>query len=110
MAKDFFSAEDREKIVQSIEAAERNTAGEIRVHLENHCGKPIADRAVEIFNILNMHETAHRYGVLFYLAIKDHKFFILGDDGINAAVPEGFWDSIKDHMQALFREGKFTQG
>ena len=49
-------------------------------------------------------------GVLFYLAVTDHKFAILGDAGINAKVPENFWDEIKETVIAGFKEGKYADG
>jgi len=42
-----------------------------------------------------MQKTELRNGVLFYLSIKNKKFAILGDKGINASVSENFWDDIK---------------
>ena len=56
------------------------------------------------------HCFAGRNGVLFYLAVEDQKFAILGDAGINAVTPEDFWDNIKEKMQAEFREGRFAEG
>ena len=50
------------------------------------------DRAAWVFKKLGMHKTAERNGVLFYLAVDDRKFAIIGDAGINAKVPAGFWD------------------
>jgi uncharacterized membrane protein len=47
---------------------------------------------------------------LFYLAIKNQQFAILGDAGINKVVPENFWDSIKETMFNYFKEDKFTEG
>ena len=57
-----------------------------------------------------MNRTAERNGVLFYLAVVDKKFAILGDSGINAKVPAGFWDEISQLFKNKFREGKFTEG
>ena len=57
-----------------------------------------------------MHETAERNGVLFYLAVKDRKFAIIGDEGINQKVPLDFWDHIKSDMSRSFKEGLFTEG
>jgi uncharacterized membrane protein len=57
-----------------------------------------------------MYKTALRNGVLFYFAVKDRKFAIIGDAGIHAKVPEGFWDKIKELMLKDFIEGKFTEG
>lgn len=49
-------------------------------------------------------------GVLFYLAVSDRKFAIIGDGGINAKVPAGFWDEISLHLQKNFKENRFTEG
>jgi uncharacterized membrane protein len=35
---------------------------------------------------------------------------IIGDTGINAVVPPGFWDNIRDHMKQRFSENLFTEG
>jgi uncharacterized membrane protein len=110
MAKDFFTAEEKQRIREAIRAAEDNTSGEIQVHLENRSMKPVPERATEIFNILKVYNTAKRNGVLFYLAVKDRQFAVLGDTGIDRVAGPTFWDNIKQHMEAMFREGKFTDG
>lgn len=110
MPKDSLTEEERESIIAAIEQAEMATSGEIRVHLDNHCKGDQLDRASEVFALLKMHKTELRNGVLFYLALKDHKLAILGDVGINQKVPEHFWEDIRDHMLGLFREGKLAQG
>lgn len=109
-AKNFFSKDQQKAIVEAIKAAELNTSGEVKVHIEDTCKKEVMDRATEVFATLDLHKTKLRNGVLFYLSIKDKKFAILGDSGINSVVPANFWDSIKDHMQQLFRQGEFTRG
>lgn len=110
MAKDFFSAEDKKRIKDAILEAERKTSGEIQVHLENHSRKPVPERASEVFNILKISRTSLRNGVLFYLAVKDRRFAVLGDAGIDRAVDTGFWNNITHHMEEMFREGRFTDG
>jgi uncharacterized membrane protein len=110
MARHFFSQEDQQRIMQSIRAAEKNTSGEIQVHLENTCKKPVLQRAAELFDILQIYKTAERNGVLIYLAVETKLFAIIGDVGINQKVPPGFWDEIKAHMEMLFRKGQFTDG
>lgn len=110
MARDFFSAEDKKRIKDAILEAERKTSGEIQVHLENHSRKPVPERASEVFNILKISRTSLRNGVLFYLAVKDRRFAVLGDAGIDRAVDTGFWNNITHHMEEMFREGRFTDG
>ncbi|MBC7125204.1 MAG: TPM domain-containing protein [Bacteroidales bacterium] len=108
--KDYFTPEQQRQIVEAIEEAERQTSGEIRVHVELECkGSPL-DRAARIFAMLKMHKTKQRNGVLFYLSLNDHKFAILGDAGINSKVPEGFWDNIKEAMVTEFKENRLAEG
>ena len=102
--------EDKLLVKQAIEAAELNTSGEIRVHIESTLKDDVLDRAAYIFKALNMHKTKDRNGILFYLAQESRKFAILGDAGINAKVPSDFWDIIKEKMQISFAEGKFAAG
>jgi uncharacterized membrane protein len=108
--ENFFSKEEKKQITDAIAEAEKNTSGEIRLHMEGHCKLDVLDRAAYIFGKLKMHETALRNGVLFYLAVHDHKFAILGDAGINHVVPDDFWDQIKETMLSYFKDGKFTEG
>ncbi|MFY9154427.1 MAG: TPM domain-containing protein [Prolixibacteraceae bacterium] len=108
--ENFFSKEEKKQISDAIAAAELNTSGEIRLHVEGHCKIDVLDRAAYVFEKIKMHETAQRNGVLFYLAVYDHKFAILGDAGINHLVPENFWDKIKETMLGFFKEGKLAEG
>lgn len=110
MAKELFSETEKDAIVNAVKEAESNTSGEIQVHIEKHCKPDVLDRAAQVFKILKMHKTRLRNGVLFYLAIEDHKFAILGDAGINQLVPDHFWDDIKEQMAARFKEGKIAEG
>lgn len=109
-AASFFTKEQKAEILDSIKEAEKATSGEIRVHIESSCQEDVLDRASWIFNKLNMYKTADRNGVLFYLAVSDRKFAVIGDGGINAIVSEGFWDEIKQLMEKYFSEGKFSEG
>lgn len=109
-ARKFFSKEDQQKILDAVKYAEQLTSGEIRVHLETHCKGDQIARALYIFKHLGMHQTALRTGVLFYLAVEDRKLAILGDQGINEVVQEGFWDEVKDLMVQHFKEGQYTLG
>ncbi|MDG1571961.1 TPM domain-containing protein [Robiginitalea sp. M366] len=106
----FLTAEAEAEVVAAIQEAERLTSGEIRVHLEHtHRGDPLA-RAKEVFRLLKMDNTRERNGVLLYIAVHDHRFVILGDRGIDRAVPKGFWDSTRDLIQEHFKNGDFRQG
>ncbi len=109
-AKNFFSSDQQAAIKQSIANAELNTSGEIRVHIDDTCKGDVLDCAANMFHEMKMDNTELRNGVLFYLAVSDHKFAILGDKGINEKVPADFWDHIKDLMLAHFKQQQFTEG
>ncbi len=107
---DFFNAAQKQQITDAVKQAELNTSGEVRVHIENHCKGDVLDRASYIFDKLKMQQTELRNGVLFYLAVNDHKFGILGDAGINTKVPENFWDEIKGTILEHFKTEDFAGG
>jgi uncharacterized membrane protein len=109
-AASFFTKEQQAQILASVKEAEEDTSGEIRVHIETSFTGDVLDRAAWVFKKLGMHKTAERNGVLFYLAVKDRKFAIIGDGGINAKVPAGFWDEISELLKKNFSEGKFSEG
>jgi len=108
--KHLFSPSEKKQIVAAIAAAEMETSGEIRVHTEPRCRGEVLDRAVEVFRKLEMHKTVKRNGVLIYLAYEDKRFAIIGDKGINEAVPSDFWDKTKEEMARHFRQGQFLTG
>lgn len=109
-AKPFFSDKEKEQILAAIEAAEKRTSGEIRVHVEPGSGKDPLARARKVFEKLGMTGTKLRNGVLIYLATKDRRFAIIGDQGIDRVVPENFWEETKERMGQLFKEGRFADG
>jgi uncharacterized membrane protein len=110
-ASNFLSKEQQQLIVYTIEQAEKDTSGEIRVHIESKCKEEnVLDRAAYLFAKLKMHTTELRNGVLIYLSVNDKKFAIIGDSGINSKVPSGFWDEIKEIMAQNFRNGNFHEG
>lgn len=105
-----FGKEDQKQVIQAIEAAEKNTSGEIRVHIESKCKEDLLDHAAFIFESLEMHKTEERNGILFYIALHDHKFAVIGDAGINSKVGDAFWEDVKNEMIPFFKKGKLAEG
>jgi uncharacterized membrane protein len=106
----FLTQEEESAIVDAICMAEKNTSGEIRVHIEKTTSLDAFDRAKEVFHELKMDETQLKNGVLIYVAVEDRTFVICGDQGINDIVENDFWDSTKEVMVAHFKNGNFKQG
>lgn len=105
-----FNDDELQRIQKAVEIAEQFTSGEIRICVEKSCKEPVLDRAISYFNKLGMDKTALRNGILIYIAVKDHKFAIIGDSGINNVVPENFWDTTKEAMRQEFKSGNLVQG
>jgi uncharacterized membrane protein len=106
----FLTEAERQTVLAAIRDAERKTSGEIRVHIEARCpGDPLV-RATRVFEELGMTKTAERNGTLLYLALRDHKFAVIGDQGIHLRLPEGFWEEVREAMEERFRAGRFAEG
>lgn len=108
--EDFLTQEEEQEIVNAICQAEKNTSGEIRVHIEKSTSLDAFDRAKEVFHDLKMDETQLKNGVLIYLAVEDKNFVICGDQGINDVVENDFWNCTRDAMVAQFKLNNFKQG
>ena len=108
--KDFLAALDRDQIVEAIGAAERMTSGEIRVHIQPKAHGDLRHVAERTFERLGMTKTKERNGVLLFIACEEQRFVILGDSGIDARVPAGFWDQICETLHDRFQRGELTAG
>lgn len=108
--EDFLSQTEEQEIVAAIVQAEKETSGEIRVHIEEFSDLPVLERAQQVFKILQMHKTSARNGVLFYVAVKNRQFAIIGDNGIDAVVPYDFWEATKKKVIDYFKTNQFKQG
>ena len=106
----FFSKLDSKRIVDAIGRAEAGTSGEIRVHVTRREPEDIEARARERFEKLGMTQTAHRNGVLFYIAPRIRKFQILGDTGVHEKCGDEFWKETAAELSQAFRKGDFTGG
>jgi uncharacterized membrane protein len=107
----YFSAEEQQLIVESIQQAEHRTSGEVRIFVESHCTyvDPVR-RAKEVFNQLNMHTTAARNGVLLYVAMKDRQLAIFGDEGIHEKVGNAFWNEEVTRILTQFNKNNYSLG
>jgi uncharacterized membrane protein len=108
--EDFLTKEEEQEIVEAIRMAEKETSGEIRVHIEKTTSIDAFDRALEVFHLLEMNKTELKNGVLIYVAVKDKTFVICGDQGINELVPNDFWNTTKEVMADHFKNGNFKNG
>ena len=110
MKEFFLTKKEQKKIVKAIQEAERNTSGEIRVHIDREPAPNHLEVATAVFHSLKMSETRDRNGVLFHVSPKDHNFTVIGDIGINEVTSDDFWDEIKNTVIEKFKKEKFAKG
>lgn len=110
LKESFLNEFDEQQIVEAIRSAEKNTSGEIRVHIEKSNEKPPIERAQEIFYLLKMQETEFQNGILIYVAYEIRKVAIIGDKGIHTIVGDDFWNAEKDLLIHYFKEEKYADG
>ncbi len=108
--EDFLTPTEEAAIIEAIRIAEKNTSGEIRLHLEARSKVDAFDRAAEVFEFLHMNNTKLGNGVLIYVAVEDRTLVIMGDEGINNVVAPNFWESTKDAIITQFKNGHTKQG
>jgi uncharacterized membrane protein YgcG len=106
----FLTPAEEGEVMKAIEDFEKRTSGELRVHLEAHVDGDLMEVAKKTFAELGLTATRDRNGVLFFVAVKDHQFAVLGDQGIDQKVPPGFWDQTVAAVKGRFKEHKFGEG
>lgn len=112
-----FPASVQQAIHQAIAAGEQTHRGEIRFVVEGDwplgdvwSGKSVRDRALEIFGLAQVWDTAENTGLLVYVLLCEHRVEILADRGLHGAAPEGSWERLCREMANAFRDGKFESG
>jgi uncharacterized membrane protein len=102
---------EEEELVALIGALEKQTTGEIRIHVAKHVSRhgPIAD-ATRVFRNLKMDATRERNAVLVFVGLKPRKLACIGDQGIHKVIGDKGWQSIVDEALSHFKKGDFYLG
>jgi uncharacterized membrane protein len=108
--KKFFTKTEEKHILSAIKEAELASSGEVRVFVESHCKGNIEARTIDIFKQLKMHKTRERNAVLIYVAIKDRRFTIFGDEGIHQKMGFQFWNAEAAILKSFFVDNKIIDG
>jgi uncharacterized membrane protein len=103
-------------IERAIARAELEHGGEIRFAAEPaldpaplFAGQSARERALEVFSLLRLWDTAERNGVLVYLLLADRDIEIVADRGLNM-VKAVEWEAICRSIEQALRRRKFEQG
>lgn len=111
----YFTKGDLQKITAACTRAEENTAGEVRVSIFSK--RPRKARQLDLkefalaeFQQLGMTETRDRTGILLLIILKERKFQILADEGIDAKVDQATWDRLAEQLSAQFKKENYLAG
>ena len=109
--KPYFNHEEQQHIVSTIREAELHTSGEIRLFIESRCKTGDAlQRATELFSKLHMQQTKQRNAVILYIAMKDKKLAVFGDEGIHNLVGDTYWNETVHSLTQNFSTEKYKEG
>lgn len=106
---------DTKQIEAAIARLENESSAELRVYIERKLPKTSAglsavERALQVFDELEMHRTSAQNSVLIYVGYKDHLCAIIGDRGIHQFVNEAYWQQQCDLMIEQFKLKAYTKG
>ena len=105
----FLSQLDHDRIVKAIKQGEATTSGEVRVYIQRGKFQEEAlPRAQKKFLELGMQKTRERNAVLIFVAPREQKFAVVGDEGIHEKCGERFWQELVEKMRRHFQEEEFT--
>jgi uncharacterized membrane protein len=101
---------DHDRVVSAIASAEAGTSGEIRVIIAKHKASDAVAAAQDYFNKTGMANSAHRNGVLIFVAPSSRSYAIVGDSAVHEKCGDPFWASLAKTMGEHFKAGHFTEG
>jgi uncharacterized membrane protein len=101
----------------AIAAGERTHLGEVRFAVESRLspwmvldGVDAVARARQVFAQLQVWDTAHNTGVLFYVLLAEKRIEIVADRGIASRVAQTEWDAICAQMRDSYAAGRWREG
>lgn len=107
---EWLTPDELDRVKKAIQRAEKQTSGEIRVHLDIAILDQVLDHAAMVFRDLGMDRTRERNGVLIYVSVPGRKVAVIGDEGIHAKLGDGYWKEVLETILARFRTGHFCDG
>lgn len=105
----------RHTLTQAVAQAESGHRGEIYLVVENHL--PISrayhldcrERALELFGLHRVWDTAENTGVLIYVNVCERDLEIIADRGIDGFVDEAFWQNLIAKALNACKQGDFAK-
>ena len=105
------------EIERAIVAGEKQHAGEICFAIESAlplaelwAGVTPRERAVHVFSLLRVWDTAANNGVLIYLLVADGAIELVADRAVAARIPQEEWERLCREIETAFAAGRYGDG
>jgi uncharacterized membrane protein len=113
--KDIFTKPVLDKIAATIAEVEKGTTANIRVSIReerdhDEAGLSIEEIAKREFLKLGMEKTAGSNGILLFILFEEHKFYVVGDEGIHKRVHPETWKDVAATLQEHFKHANYEEG
>ena len=112
-----FPDETLTAIGAAVRESEQKQGAEIRFAIEGALhpgmlfrGCTARERALDVFSLLRVWDTASNSGVLIYLLLADRAVEIVVDRGVHAVIGPHEWEQICRDMESTFRLGRYRDG
>lgn len=106
-----------DRIAAAVRATEQEHRGEIRIVIETDLDawsilddKSPRERALEVFALQGVWDTAENNGVLIYVLFADRDVEIVADRGYAERVTTAEWEQVCRAMETEFRAARWEQG
>jgi uncharacterized membrane protein len=100
-----------------VKTSEKNHRGQVRFVIEAElttsqlwAGITARQRAMDVFSMMRVWDTAENNGVLIYVLLADRKVEIIADRGIQQHVGDERWRAICKELELHYRKGDFVTG
>jgi len=112
-----FTPDVRQAIAEAVRWVEQRHQVEIRFVVEAALDPGLLlrrqtprERAIELFSLLGVWDTARNDGVLIYVLLADRAVEVVVDRGIDSLVPGQTWPTICRRMEASFARRDYRHG
>lgn len=105
-----FGRDGLERVRRAVEAAEARTTAEIAPVIVADCRGDVRARAEREAIEHGLDRTPERNAVVILLALRQHRYEIVADEGVAARVPDAAWQEIGAHMSQRLAAGDYAGG
>lgn len=105
-----FTKKQYEQFNQHLSDAKKISGAHIYLHIEKKCRGCILTAAKKFLHYRKRHDATQAHAVCIFIAEKDKKFAIIGDQAIEKITEPDFWHDCRDLLSEHFQRDEKTKG